>query len=363
MRVIVVGGFLGAGKTTLLAQAARHFAAQGKRVGIITNDQAADLVDTHFLAGLGITVEEVAGGCFCCRFEDLEKTASHLLKDMQPDVLLSEPVGSCMDISATVLQPMKQKWGEWAQISPFSVLADPRRLLQVFDSGKSSFPDSVRYIIKKQFEEADYIVINKVDLISPNELAILKEKIASAWSDIKILEMSALMDRGVAEWLDAISGSSGGGHTIIDVDYDTYASGEAELGWLNASIPLDAREPTDWEAFVREVTGRIHNELSSRSAEIGHVKLFISSANGQATANDAGIGELPITQGNIGTHAGAALLIVNVRACMEPVQLKAVVERSITAASGKAVNFSELKMNSFRPTYPCPTYRFDHVVI
>ena len=112
MRVIVVGGFLGAGKTTLLAQAARHFAAQGKRVGIITNDQAADLVDTHFLAGLGITVEEVSGGCFCCRFEDLEKTASHLLKDMQPDVLLSEPVGSCMDISATVLQPMKQKWGE-----------------------------------------------------------------------------------------------------------------------------------------------------------------------------------------------------------------------------------------------------------
>jgi G3E family GTPase len=45
MRVIVVGGFLGAGKTTLMAQAAKHFASEGKRVAIITNDQAADLVD------------------------------------------------------------------------------------------------------------------------------------------------------------------------------------------------------------------------------------------------------------------------------------------------------------------------------
>ncbi len=102
MRVIVVGGFLGAGKTTLLAQAAKHFAAQSKRVGVITNDQANHLVDTQYLEALNVTVGEVAGGCFCCRFEDLENAASRLFKDIRPDVLLSEPVGSRTDISATV---------------------------------------------------------------------------------------------------------------------------------------------------------------------------------------------------------------------------------------------------------------------
>lgn len=84
MRVIVVGGFLGAGKTTLMAQAAKHFAAQGKRVAIITNDQAAELVDTHFFSGMGIAVKEIAGGCFCCRFEDLEKAANDLLTSCGP---------------------------------------------------------------------------------------------------------------------------------------------------------------------------------------------------------------------------------------------------------------------------------------
>ncbi len=125
--MIVVGGFLGAGKTTLMAQAAKHFAGLDKSVAVITNDQAVDLVDTHFFSALDIVVREVAGGCFCCRFEDLERAAKDLWTTMRPDVLLTEPVGSCTDISATVLQPMKQKWSSWVKFSPYSVLADPRR--------------------------------------------------------------------------------------------------------------------------------------------------------------------------------------------------------------------------------------------
>jgi G3E family GTPase len=48
-RIILVGGFLGAGKTTLLWESARKLTEQGKHVGLITNDQASELVDTAFL--------------------------------------------------------------------------------------------------------------------------------------------------------------------------------------------------------------------------------------------------------------------------------------------------------------------------
>ena len=116
-KLIFVGGFLGAGKTTLIAEAARRLAGRGLRVGLITNDQAAGLVDTHNLRHQGLNVQEVAGGCFCCRFEDLIAAADSLAGRLQPDVLLGEPVGSCTDISATVLQPLKQlhpdRWREW----------------------------------------------------------------------------------------------------------------------------------------------------------------------------------------------------------------------------------------------------------
>jgi G3E family GTPase len=363
LRVIVVGGFLGAGKTTLLAQAARYFAARGRKVGIITNDQAADLVDTHLLSGLGIAVEEVAGGCFCCRFEDFERTANNLIQSAQPDVLLAEPVGSCTDISATVLQPMKQQWGGWIELSPFSVLADPRLLGQIFDARQSSFPDSVRYIMRQQFEEADNLVINKVDLVPPEELAALKAEIQSNWPGIKTYEMSALENRGVAEWLEAISGVSNGGRKILDVDYDTYAQGEAELGWLNASMRLVPQKETDWESFARELICRIQQGLASHNAEIGHLKLLISDQDGQVAANVTSIREVPVVQGSIRMGSGAVSLLINARALIEPQLLNSIVERLVRTIAGKTIEVSELRLESFRPAYPQPTHRFDRVVV
>jgi len=65
---IMIGGFLGAGKTTAVLQFARRFRAEGKRAGLITNDQSFGLVDTAMLSSHGFEVEEIGGGCFCCRF-------------------------------------------------------------------------------------------------------------------------------------------------------------------------------------------------------------------------------------------------------------------------------------------------------
>jgi Ni2+-binding GTPase involved in maturation of urease and hydrogenase len=361
MRVIVVGGFLGSGKTTLLAQAARHFAEQHKRIAIITNDQAGHLVDTHFLKSLNVIVGEVAGGCFCCRFEDLENAATRLFSDTCPDVLLTEPVGSCTDISATVLQPMKQLWGEWADVSPFSVLADPHRLRRTLDEN-SAFPESVRYIIKKQFEEADYIVINKTDLISPEEMAKLRDKVTSTWSGTRVFEISALRDSGVTEWLEAVLNVRGGGNKIIEVDYDAYAQGEAELGWLNTSFLLTAPAPKDWNALGLDVARRIQTELASLSAEIGHLKLLLANSTSQFIVNSTGIHEDLTTQGSIGNHPGELEFVLNVRAHISPDQLKAIVGRSILAAAGETVEISNLSLSSFSPAYPRPTHRIDKVV-
>ncbi len=362
MQVIVVGGFLGAGKTTLMAQAAKHFAAQGKQVGIITNDQAVDLVDTHFLSAQGIAVREVAGGCFCCRFEDLERASRDLITSMRPDILLTEPVGSCTDISATVLQPMKQKWGGSVQLSLYSVLVDPKRIRQVLDKGSSTFPASIRYIIGKQIEEADCLVVNKTDLLSHDELVQIKEKIAFSWPGTPILEMSTLKNQGVKEWIQAISGPSAGGRKIIDVDYDTYASGEAEMGWLNSSISLVSRDKVDWNAIAQNLIGRIHGELSKLNADIGHVKILISTPNGQVVANAISISANPEVRACAEPSAGTASLIVNARAHTDPQVLDAIVERSIRSTIGNNIEAPDLTLRSFKPGYPKPTYRFDTVI-
>src|ERR1700682_5867932 len=102
LRFALIGGFLGAGKTTAMARLARFYTSRGQRVGLVTNDQARDLVDTNSLRSQGFPVEEVAGACFCCRFDDLVIKVGALETAQHPDVILAEPVGSCTDLVATV---------------------------------------------------------------------------------------------------------------------------------------------------------------------------------------------------------------------------------------------------------------------
>jgi len=94
-RLVLVGGFLGAGKTTLLINAAKTLVAMGHRVGIVTNDQADDLVDTALARQCDIPVTEVAGGCFCCRFPDLLVSIERLQEMVDPDIVLAEAVAIC----------------------------------------------------------------------------------------------------------------------------------------------------------------------------------------------------------------------------------------------------------------------------
>src|SRR3954471_11476632 len=105
IRFIMLGGFLGAGKTTAMSRLARHYMDRGQRVGLVTNDQAADLVDTHSLREQGFPVEEVAGACFCCKFDELLTKVGSLESAQHPDIILAEPVGSGPVLAAGVVQP------------------------------------------------------------------------------------------------------------------------------------------------------------------------------------------------------------------------------------------------------------------
>ena len=167
VRLLFVGGFLGAGKTTLLYKAAKELIASGKRVGLITNDQAPDLVDTRILRSHELAVSEVAGSCFCCNFNGLIEAARALSEGLAAvDVLLAEPVGSCTDLSATIVQPVKDRYGEMFSVGPLSVLIDPVRAMEVLQGGPCLLHPSAAYIYRKQIEEADRIVVNKSDLLS-----------------------------------------------------------------------------------------------------------------------------------------------------------------------------------------------------
>ena len=171
LRFVMIGGFLGAGKTTTLGRLARHYMNAGQRVGLVTNDQAQDLVDTTSLRAQGFAVEEVAGACFCCRFDDLVAKVGALQESERPDVILAEPVGSCTDLVATVVQPLRDLYDDRFEVAPYPVLFKPSHGLKILrgESG-SGFSPKAAYIFRKQLEEADAIVINRIDEIDAAQL-------------------------------------------------------------------------------------------------------------------------------------------------------------------------------------------------
>ena len=197
LRFLLVGGFLGAGKTTAIGRLARFYRDRGQRVGIVTNDQAADLVDTNSLKAQGLDVEEVAGACFCCKFDELLTRVEALQAHERPDVILTEPVGSCTDLVATVVQPLKDLYGDRFQVAPYGVLFKPSHGLRILRGGAGGgFSPKAEYIFRKQLEEADAILINRLDEMRPAEVEELAGLVAAQFPGVPVLRVSARTGQG-----------------------------------------------------------------------------------------------------------------------------------------------------------------------
>jgi len=360
----MVGGFLGAGKTTALGKLARHLTAQGLRVGLITNDQAGGLVDTKLLRSQGFATEEIAGGCFCCRFNTLVDAAAKLNDASKPDVFIAEPVGSCTDLVATVSYPLRRMYGESYSIAPLSVLVDPvraRRVLGLDEGG--SFSTKVAYIYRKQLEEADIVVINKSDLLAPPQLEELQEALEREFPHAFVMVASARQDTGLDPWFRSILEPADMDRLPMEVDYDVYADGEALLGWLNATVTLKAADEFDANTFLQSLAEAVRTRLEKEDAEIAHLKMTYSPDDGIAgeiaSVNLVRNDRAPETGMSLDEPSSGGQLIVNLRAEAPPDRLLAALKESLkqTTAQVSGVSATLDHEEHFRPGRPEPTHR------
>jgi Ni2+-binding GTPase involved in maturation of urease and hydrogenase len=360
VKLLFVGGFLGAGKTTLLWAAAKRLMARGLRVGLISNDQAPDLVDTALLRERGLEVREVVGSCFCCNFEGLLGAARELVGASAPHVLIAEPVGSCADLSATLLQPLKDKHGWHLSPGPLSVLADPDRLRDCMSAGRGELHPSSVYIVRKQLEEADLIVLSKADLTLPERRRALERRLADSFPQAAVHHLSALTGEGLDEWLTAVlQPDAAVGARVVDVDYDVYAEGEAVLGWLNAEIELTrCGGPANWRTLSSALLQRLQQACQRRGAGIGHVKLFLSSKGGYVVGNLTSANGEPRLSGSVRSNEPTARLILNARVGLPPADLEAEVRHAVNESAGPRVVCRFVHLHSLSPGRPTPTHRY-----
>ena len=365
-RYILVGGFLGAGKTTAILRLAEHLHGQGLRVGLITNDQSFGLVDTAMLSSHGFAVQEITGGCFCCKFNSLIEASQRLSEESRPDVFIAEPVGSCTDLKATVDYPLRRMYGDDFAIAPLSVMVDPMRALRILgvEPGKS-FSQKVSYIYAKQLEEAEVIVINKIDLLTTQRLESLQAALKARFPAAQIQTISARNGTGIEQWLGRITTAAPRTAGAMEVDYATYAEGEAMLGWLNCTVRISADQPFDGNAAVLELIQQLQERLRAHGVEVAHLKMTLSPEEGNdlGVANLVRTDHLPELSHSLQEPLAAGELIINLRAEADPELLRRETMSAIERLRecGK-LSASILHLESFRPGKPVPVHRLEAVV-
>ena len=240
---------------------------------MITNDQSTGLVDTAVLRSRGFDVEEITGGCFCCRFGSLQEAAGRLSEAMRPDVFLAEPVGSCTDLLATVSYPLRRIYGDRFRVAPLSVLVDPVRAARIFGLVEGrSFSPKVVYVYEKQLEEAELIIVNKCDQIDDELRHRLERELSSRFPRGEILCVSAKEDDGLElPWLDRVLATrrAKSGYTMEARLRCSTPPVKRKLGWLNATINvhrLCVSLLTATRCCIRSDGGRCAAESTSSTA-------------------------------------------------------------------------------------------------
>ncbi|WP_286755386.1 GTP-binding protein [Roseivirga sp. UBA838] len=205
--VTVLSGFLGAGKTTLLNHVLHN--KEGLRVAVIVNDMSEVNIDAELvkqgntLSRIDEKLVEMSNGCICCTLrEDLIEEVAKLALEGKYDYLLIESTG--------ISEPLPVAQTFWFESDELDVnlsdictldtmvtVVDAFNFLKDFGSsdtiaGREMNDDedqrTIVNLLTDQVEFADVILINKVDLVSKDQLKLLKGLMKKLNPKAKIIE-------------------------------------------------------------------------------------------------------------------------------------------------------------------------------
>jgi G3E family GTPase len=239
--VTVLSGFLGAGKTTLLNHILRN--REGKKVAVIVNDMSEVNIDADLVrsgdAALSHADEkmvEMSNGCICCTLrEDLLIEIGKLAREGRFDYLLIESTGVSepMPVAETFTFRDEEgnSLGDISGIDTMVTVVDALNFLRDYESvdnlqtrGTAVGEEDERTIVDllvDQVEFANVILVNKIDLISPDDRRRILAMIAALNPKAKIYETT---NADVA--LDHVMGTG-----LFDL-----AEAEETTGWLDSLV-------------------------------------------------------------------------------------------------------------------------------
>jgi G3E family GTPase len=163
--ITVISGPLGSGKTTLL----RHIIdTVSRKIAILMNEFGEISIDAKIIQGKNVEMADLGGGCVCCSLVgEFEAAVNEIIDTVDPDHIVVETTG--------VAEPDALAFD--IQESLPSVRLDG--IVTVIDADAMVKYPSVGHTMRMQIEAADTIILNKVDLVSENQLKAIADKLHS----------------------------------------------------------------------------------------------------------------------------------------------------------------------------------------
>jgi G3E family GTPase len=357
-KVVILGGFLGSGKTTLMMELGKRLMAQGKKVALITNDQGEFLVDTQFAVNEGFTTAEVLNGCFCCRFPDFMNGITSTIKETNPDYIITEPVGSCTDLLATVVAPLMAYHKDEVCLAPLLILVDGTRLIEEYANMNLENPQTPKdVLVSHQIMEAQTMLLSKFDLIKDSErLKQEEERLNNLNPNANIIEYSVYTGEGIDRILSIILNKEAEYKPPVPIDYDVYAEAEAEYGWYNGTWQVHS----DDGIFAMELAMKLLRSFSEESfeGEVAHAKLHVVSEVCSFKISFV-MGAIQ-SDGlcNISETPKSAVMTFNVRAQSTPENISKHVEAYMNKlANEEGLSVENYEFSALVPSAPKPHYR------
>src|SRR5205807_4990810 len=164
--VDILTGFLGSGKTTLLRHVLEHGLA-GKPVAVIMNEIGEVGIDGKVVTGLANVEKmvELSSGCICCSIDDyrFDQAIQEIIETAKPHLVIIESTGLA-DPEPLAYRVKNAGLGLDAVITIVDAANVKRHLAET-------------EVARAQIEAADFLVVNKTDLVDVTALAAVERRL------------------------------------------------------------------------------------------------------------------------------------------------------------------------------------------